>query len=647
MSIISRQKNDSLRSINRSNKRKLHTKASFFIKYWAVFGAVTHLYSIFIAYLTPQVHVALHLLFTLSMVFLLFKAQKTEPLENESISWYDYILSGLSLLVTGYILFDWQGILVRIARPNQIDIIFAIIALVLILEGTRRVMGLALPIIALVFVAYAFLGNLLPGFLGHRGATLSRFASMQYMAMEGIWSSPVQVSSKMIFMFTLFGSVLLFSGAGEKLMGLAWAFAGRYAGGPGKVAVVSSGLMGMVSGSASANVATTGQFTIPMMKRMGFTARMAGAIEAVASTGGTLAPPVMGAGAFIMTEILGISYFSVIKAAAIPAIIYYISAFFVVHFESKRLGLKGMPKSELPSKVKAVKDGMMVIIPILLLLYLVFTYYPILRSALISTGCIILVSFFTKKNKMTIQKIVDALADGMTGMITLALCCASAGIVVGCIAMTGLGPKFATVLLVLAGNAKWIALVISMIVTIILGMGLPPTAAYVVAASVAAPALLKLGFEPLGTQMFIFYFSCLAQITPPVAMAAFVGASIAGTDPLKTAITSMRLGLVALIIPFMFIGSPTLLMEGNIGSILWDTGIAIVGVVVCSIGLIGYFQVSMNIVWRILCIAGGLLLIQPGLLTDAIGAILIVVVLGYNMYQYKINAGRSPTQAGI
>jgi len=623
-------------SLNKSNKRHLGKIETQIIYWWSVLGVIIHLYSMLIAYYTLQVHMAIHLFFTLSLVFLVYRAKSTAPNpEKERIAFYDYIFSILSMVVTGYIIYDWQGIIDRVAKPNRMDLMFAVILILLILEGCRRVMGIVLPIIALAFTAYSFLGPVIPGVFGHRGASFVRFMSIQYMTTEGVWGSPTQVSSKMIFMFTLFGSFLLVSGAGDKLMRIAVAFAGKYAGGPGKVAVVSSGLMGMVSGSASANVATTGQFTIPMMKKMGFSSHMAGAIEAVASTGGTLAPPVMGAGAFIMAEILGISYLKIVKAAAIPALIYYICAFFVVHYESKRLGLVGMRKEELPPKIQSIRDGLLVIIPVCVLLFLVFIYYPVMKSALMSIIALLIVSWFTKNNKMTLKKILDAFSKGMIDIVTLSLCCATAGIVVGCISVTGLGIKFASALVSLSGDSLWIALVAGMLVTIILGMGLPATAAYVVGASVVAPALLKMGFDPLGTQMFVFYFSCLAQITPPIALASYVGAAIAECNPMKCAVTSMRLGVVALVIPFMFIDSPTLLMEGTAFAIMKDFTMACIGVVACAIGLAGYFKTSVNLLLRLACIAGGLLMVMPGAITDLIGFLMIAAALTVNYIQAR------------
>lgn len=627
-------------AVMKSCKRNLGGIDAKIVYVWSIAGAFLNLYSLFIAKWTLQVHMALSLMFTMSLAFLVYKRSKSVPSkERERIAVYDWVLAVIAVVPNVYIMLNWKGIIDRVARPDTADKIMAVLLIVLILEGCRRAMGNILPLIALVFTAYTFLGQYIPGALGHRGTNISRYLAIQFMSTEGVFSSPTQTSSRMIFIFTLFGAFLVVSGGGDKLMDIAFAFAGRFTGGPAKVAVVSSGLMGMVSGSASANVATTGQFTIPMMKKLGFSNQMAGAVEAVASTGGTLAPPVMGAGAFIMAEMLGISYIEVVKAATIPAVIYYVCAFFVIHFESKRLGLVGLAPDALPAKKKAILDGMIVIVPIATLLILVFRFYPVMRSALIAILAIIVVSWFYKDLRMTPKKVLKALADGMEGLITLSMCCATAGIVVGCIQLTGLGTKFASVLSALSNGSGFIALVLGMIVVIILGMGLPATAAYVVGATVVGPALLKMGFDPLPSQMFIFYYSCLAQITPPIALASYVGASIAECDPLKCAVTSMRLGLVALIIPFMFIYNPTLLWVGMGGDILFDAVVAVIGVIVCSCGLAGFFTSKLNIFQRSMCVASGLLLILPGWITDLTGIMAAAAVLASS----RILAKKTPS----
>ncbi|PKM89582.1 MAG: C4-dicarboxylate ABC transporter permease [Firmicutes bacterium HGW-Firmicutes-12] len=645
MTILDKRKNeakevdvDELLIQEEGSKRNLGGLEKKIFAVWAFLGMLIQLYSIFIGYFTTQVHVAIHLMFCLSIAFLMLKPKKERKSHvTEKIPWYDWTLSILSLLPTLHLIINWESIMSRGARPTSIDVIFAFLFVILLLEGTRRAMGMALPIIAVIFISYAFLGQYLPDFLGHRGTSIARFTSIQYMTTEGILSSPAQVSSKMILMFILFGSFLFGSGAGDKLMNIALSIAGKQVGGPGKVAVISSSLMGMVSGSASANVATTGQFTIPMMKKMGFTSTMAGAIEAVASTGGTLAPPIMGAGAFIMAETLGVSYLTVVKAGIIPAIIYYLCCFIIVHFEAKKLGLTGLPKEELPSKFKSLKEGYMVIIPLMVLIYLVFTYYPIMKAALAAIITLIIISLFKKETRIGIRTILDSLINAMKDVTSLALCCATAGIVIGCISVTGLGPKFAFGLSYLTGNNTILALLIAMVVTIILGMGLPATAAYVVGASIVAPALLEFGFKPIGTQMFVFYFSCLAQVTPPVALAAYVGAAIAGSNPLKTAITASRLVLVSIIVPFIFIYHTTLLLDGPVGAILWDSTIAMLGCTFAAIGLSGYFKTNMLIPERTILVVGGLLLVLPGLTTDIVGAMIVAFGIFYNIKASKKN----------
>lgn len=631
---------------NKTSKRNLSPKVKKIISLYAVCGVIIHLYSLFYLFLTPQLHSALHLLFTLSLVFLLYKPKgelKNDKDNIEKVPFYDIILSCVSIVPTLYIFIEWESFIRRSSMPTMLDIIFGIILVILILEATRRVMGLVLPIIATIFIAYAFFGFLIPGGLGHRGTSLIRFISGQFMTLTGIFSQPIQVSSRMIFMFILFGAFLVVSGAGETLLQIANSIAGKAKGGAGKVAVVASGLLGMVSGSATSNVAVTGQFTIPMMKKTGFSSQLAGAIEAVASTGGTMAPPIMGAGAFIMAEILGIRYGEVVRAAILPAVLYYFSIFLIVHLEAEKLGLKGMSSDEIPKLLPILKKGVHVLIPLVYLLVLVFSYYPILRAALYSTLLLIVVSLIRKETRMGFKKIYEALNMGMYNITPIAMTCATAGIVIGCINLTGSGQKFSVLVMMIGENSPLLALIVTAIITIILGMGLPATAAYILAAVMTAPALMRLGFPALGSHLFVFYYACLAQITPPIALAAYVGAGIAQSDPLKTALTSVRLGIVALLVPFMFIRAPVLLLQGDPRQIVQVAITAFIGVAGMGIGLSGYFKKPVPILFRILLIIGGIFLIEPGAFTNTIGFILIFIPIILMLFERK-DAGNSKVE---
>lgn len=629
-----------MNEVKKTSQRNLNSKVKIIISIYAVIGVALHLYSLFYAYITPQLHSSMHLLFTLSLVFLLYKPKRELKRDKDiidKIPLYDKIFSLLSFVIPLYIFIDWQQFIRRSAFPNQLDIIFGFILIILLLEATRRIIGLVLPIIAISFSAYAFFGFLIPGPLGHRGTSILRYISGQFMTLDGVFSAPLQVSSRMIFMFILFGAFLTVSGAGDILIKMANSIAGRTRGGPGKIAVVASSLMGMVSGSASANTATTGQFTIPLMKKTGFTPQLAGAIEAVASTGGTMMPPIMGAGAFIMADILGISYLEIVKAAILPSVLFYVSVYVMVHLEAIKIGLKGLPDNEIPKLLPLLKKGAHILIPIVVLIWLVFSHYPILRSALYSIFVLILVSQIQKTSRFGFKKIYKALEIGMYNMLPLAMCCATAGIVIGSINLTGLGPKFSILLTTIAGSNLILALVVSAIITLILGMGLPATAAYIVAAVITAPALMRLGFTPIGSHLFAFYYACLAQITPPIALAAYIGAAIAGSDPFKTAMTAVRLGIVALIVPFMFIRNPALILQGDLGQIALSSITALVGVIGLGIGLTGYFNKKVPILFRVMLIVGGIFLMEPGEFTNIAGLILIILPLILMMFVTKIS----------
>lgn len=614
-------------SVNLTNKRNLSNSIKYYASIYAVIGVVLHLYSLFYAYITPQLHSSLHILFTLSLVFIYYKPKKEDKHDDkiDKIPLYDLALSLISFSIPLYIFLDWDQFIRRSAFPNNIDIILGFTLIILLLEATRRVMGLVLPIIAIAFSSYAFFGYIIPGDLGHRGSSILRYISGQFMTLEGVFSAPLQVSSRMIFMFILFGAFLTISGAGDILLRMSNSIAGRFRGGPGKVSVVASSLMGMVSGSASANTATTGQFTIPMMIKTGFKPQLAAAIESVASTGGTLMPPIMGAGAFIMADILGVPYLEVVKAAILPSVLFYVSIYVMLHLEASKLNIGGLPDNEIPELLPILKNGFHILIPIFVLIYLVFTYYPILKSAAYSIIVLIIISQINKSTRIKLKDIYKAFDTGMYNIIPLAMCCATAGIVVGCINLTGLGPKFSSLLTIVAGDNLIIALVVSAIITIILGMGLPATAAYIVAAVIAAPALIRLGYPPLGSHMFAFYYACLAQITPPIALAAYIGASIAGSNPLKTAITAVRLGLIALVVPFMFIRSPALILQGDTLYIIQCSITALIGVIGLSIGLTGYFNKKVPIIFRLMLLFGGLFLIDTGLFSNMLGIMLIFV----------------------
>ena len=425
------------------------------------------------------------------------------------------------------------------------------LAILLVLEATRRTVGLPITIIALVFIGYALFGPYMPGPLAHRGLELDRLVQTMFYTTEGILGTPLAVSSTFIFLFLLFGSFLIKTGVGEYFNDLSIAVAGRSIGGPAKVAIFSSALQGTISGSSVANVVTSGAFTIPMMKNLGYRKEFAGAVEAASSTGGQLMPPVMGAAAFLMAEFIGIPYAEIAMAAAIPAVLYFAGIWIVTHFEAKKMGLRGLTKEEMPDKKEVIKK-LYLLIPIIAMIVLLMTGMSVMLAALYSIVISIVVSAFKKETRIGFRGIIDALVDGARTALGVAAATAAAGIIVGVVTKTGLGLKLANGLLDIAGGALFPTLILTMIASLILGMGAPTTANYVITSTIAAPAIIMLGVPDLSAHLFVFYFGIIADITPPVALAAFAAAAISGGEPIKTGIESSKLASLLQIPPVVY-----------------------------------------------------------------------------------------------
>lgn len=608
-------------------ERKLRGKFGTIVYGLATVSSLYHLYALFVGLIPPHQHNSMHLLFSLTLLFLTKKAHVSETSKKAIIR--DTLIAFICIAVFSYVVIGYENIIERAVTPNTVDQLLAVIAVVLVLEACRRSYGNVLPGIALFFIGYAFLGRYIPGALGHRGWTLKRFTFMLFMQTEGIFGVATRVSAKEVFMFLLFGALLMASGGGKKLMDMAYSLAGKFRGGPAKVATIASGLFGMVSGSAVANAVTTGQFTIPVMKRAGYEPHFAGAVVAVASTGGLVMPPVMGAGAFIMAEILGKPYFEVAKAAIIPALLFYGSVLTVVHLEAKRLGLAGLPKEQLPQFSGIAKQSLDIIVPVAVLIYLIANYTPIIRAALYAMALIVIFNLIQIKNmnKLNLRKIIEALKDASMSARSVCAACATAGIIIAIINGTGLGLAFASYITNLGKGSILAVLVLTMVVLIILGMGLPAIGAYMIGASIAAPALCELGIAPLAAHMFVFYFSNLSHITPPVALASYAAAGIAGAEPFKTGFTAWKLGLCAFIVPFMFIYGNELLLIGNTLNIIVAVITALVGVIALGGSLNGFLLTELSLFERSLLFISSLCMIKPGLVTDIIGIVLIIIVL--------------------
>ena len=541
---------------------------------------------------------------------------------RERLSPPDLVLMVSALAVAGYLILIFATPL-RASTGTAfapIGISYAALAgSLLILELTRRVAGLALVVISAIFLAYVWAGPYLPGFLGYPGLSFNRFFSQVYTD-TGILGPTTAVSSTYIILFIIFAAFLQASKVGDYFVNFAFAAAGRARGGPAKVSIFASGLMGMINGTSAGNVVSTGSLTIPLMKKVGYPGRSAGAIEAAASTGGQIMPPIMGAGAFIMAEITGIPYTELIVAALIPACLYFLSIFFMVDFEAAKMGMRGMKQSELPQLSRLIRQAYM-FIPVVILIGALFMGYSVIRAGTLGLISALVVSWLSP-DKMGPRGVLMALESTTKMSIQLIAVCACAGIIVGVIGLTGVGLRFSSVLLEIADRSQIIALFFAMCISILLGMGMPTTAAYAVAASVVAPGLIQLGIPPLVAHFFVFYYAVISAITPPVALAAYAGAAIAGAEPMRTSVTAFKMGLAAFIVPFMFFYSHGLLMEGEWHVITRNAITACFGVYMLSGAVQNWFHGRLPTALRALLFLAALLMISGGWMTD-VGGIVI------------------------
>jgi TRAP transporter 4TM/12TM fusion protein len=510
-----------------------------------------------------------------------------------------------------------------------LDIFFSTLLMIALLELVRRSFGWAMPLTALLFLAYAFFGHLLPpDYFGHAGLKVGNVIGFMLgpMAIFGVvMSAMVQI----IFLFMMFSTFLQMSGAGDFFADLASSVAGRYRGGPAKVSVFSSSLFGTISGSSVANVAVDGGITIPLMVKTGFKPAFAAAVEATASTGGQIMPPVMGAGAFIMAELLGIPYIDVILAATIPAILYYVGLYCMVDLYAVRERLVGLPREQLRRLAPVLKEGWHLLLPVVILLYqLIVIGSSISRAGLFSIASIIIVSWFRKKTRLGFYRLIEAMRESALSTVGVAGICACAGIIVGVVSVTGLGIKFGSAVLALSGGNLFLVLLFTAVICLVLGMGLPTTAAYIIAASVGVPPMLRLGVNPLAAHLFVFYFACISAITPPVCAAVYTACGFSGTDVMKTGKIASMLGISAYIVPFIFVYHPVLLMKGSLFDVLYQFVMAFLGVAAVSMGVIGasYFgNIRWSIPSRLLFFASFLGFIIPSKILDLWAALAVIV----------------------
>ena len=598
----------------------------------AITFSVFQLYTAIFGVLDAQLQRAIHLGFGLALAYLLYPFRRAWT-RDHYFHPIDIVFAVLGAATPAYLVIQYRELITRAGTVSPVDTVVGGLGILLVIEATRRVVGLPMVTVVLAFIAYAFLGPYMPGVLAHRGLTPEQLIGHLYFTTEGIFGIPLGVSSTFIFLFILFGAYLESTGLGKFFIDLANAVAGWASGGPAKVAVLSSGLMGTVSGSSVANVVGTGSLTIPMMKKLGYNANFAGAVEAAASTGGQLMPPVMGAAAFLMAEFVGVPYIDVVKAAAIPALLYFTGVWLGVHFEAKRKKLKGIPRAELPNPLTLLKERGHLAIPLIVIVYLLVSGYTPMRAALVAIFLSILCAMLRKSTRMKPIEIVYGLERGAKGVLGVLVACASAGIIIGVVTKTGVGLRLASGLIDLAGGMLLPAMFFTMITAIVLGMGVPTTANYVITSTIAAPALEQMGVPVLAAHMFVFYFGIIADVTPPVALAAYAGAGISGGNALKTGVHASKLAIAAFIIPYVFVLSPVLLMvDATPLALVSVTLSALLGMIAISSALCGFLADHCRPYERILLIIAGLLMIKPGGITDLVGLVLFVVIL---VMQYR------------
>lgn len=640
-----------------SNFRDLKGIFGIVIMIIAVAMSCFQLYTSGFGLLNARFQRGIHLAFAFTLIFLLFPATKKSTRKHFTAT--DILLALAGIGVNLYLLINFEALAYRAGKYTTVDIVVAIIAILLVLEAGRRVVGNDLPILGVIFLAYAYFGRYLPGALAHGGHSIKAIASTMFYSLDGIYSTPIQVAASYVFLFVLFGVIADITGLGELFIDIAVAIAGKSKGGPAKVAVISSGLMGSINGSSIANTVTTGAFTIPLMKKSGYKAQFAGAVEAAASTGGQIMPPVMGAAAFIMADTLGIAYGKILIAAIIPAILYYVAVGTMVHLEASKDGLKGLEK--VPVLLDILKKRGYLLIPMAIIIWrLVGGFTPLSAGfyGVLSALFIHIISLLIKGRhkrspmesiKIFVEDTLKAFQQGAKLSLGVTASCAAVGFIIGSSSLTGLGLRFAGLTVNLAESITgffgtigltalttdsvllFFTLFFTMLACTILGSGIPTTATYIILSIIAAPALEKLGVPALSAHLFVLYFGVAADLTPPVALAAYAGAGIAGSNPFKTGFTAVKLAIAGFVVPYIFVYNPVLLLQDiTIGEGIMVIGTAILGIMALGAGTIGFFIAKASWIVRILLFIASILLLVATIETDIIG---IVVLIGVGLYQ--------------
>ncbi len=632
---ISAKENDEiLRKYDKeSDFRILSGVSAKIISAIAITFSIFQLYTAIFGVLDAMIQRSIHVSFGFCLIFLLYPTRKSWS--RKKLHPFDLFLAILGAATPMYIVINYQELVLRAGSVTTLDFIVGLIAVLLVIEATRRVVGIPMITVASIFIAYALFGRYIPGPLGHRGVQLTSFVQHTFFTTEGIFGIPIGVSSTFIFLFILFGAYLEKTGMGQFFIDLANAIAGWASGGPAKVAVLSSGLMGTVSGSSVANVVGTGSFTIPMMKSLGYKPEFAAAVEATASTGGQLMPPIMGAAAFLMAEFTGINYVHIIAAALIPSVLYYFGVWTGVHLEAKRLGLRGLNRDELPKLKNIILDRGHLFLPLLAIIYLLVTGKTPMKAALYAILLSIICSMLKANTRIGIKEIIAGLEQGARNALGVLAATACAGIVIGVVTQTGLGLKMGHALVDLAGGKLIFTLFFTMLTSIILGMGVPTTANYVITSTIAAPALILMDVPILAAHMFAFYFGIIADVTPPVALAAFAGSGIAKANPLKAGINAFKLAIAAFLVPYIFAFNPQmLLIDVHAVDIVLIAITSLIGIVGVGSGVAGFLLTEQSAIERILFFVGGVFMVIPGFESDIIGA--AVLISAYLIQKRKV-----------
>lgn len=602
----------------------------------SIIAIVTGLYHLYIAAFGTNSTMGLrvtHWIFISALCFLCF------PLLKRSKNWYWDAFMVIAAVVPGvYFLLTWSDNVQSVGLPSTMEIIMGVLLIITVLEAARRTVGFALTLISAAFLVYALYGHLIPGVMGHREYSISRLTSYLYQTSDGVYGVALGVSATFIVLFILFGAFLNVSGAGRLFMDIAIGLTGKKRGGPAKAAITSSAIMGMISGSPVGNVVTVGVYTIPLMKKSGYKDYEAGAIEAVSSTGGMIVPPVMGAAAFIMADYLNLPYSRIVLAAIIPAFLYYLALYVSTHFRAYKNNISSMSDEDLPNFRASFKKEWFLFIPLVLLVYWLVIGWSPMKAALWSIVSMLVLMFLRPNRKEAIKKLFEAIEQGIRETIPVAVACAVAGIIVGVINLTGMAVKFSSFMISVSNGNTFLILAAVMIGSLIMGMGLPATALYILLATLSAPAIIEAGFTPLAAHMFVFFFGMISAITPPVALAAYAASGISKSNPNKTGFHAFRLGMAAYIIPFIFAYNPAMLMEGNVGEVIQVAISSIIGVFFFAVAVEGHVYRKMLVFERLLCVIGSILLLIPETLTDILGYITIVVFILVYRIMSKRNA---------